>query len=107
MSGATTSGSSGSCPLEPARTYQACTGGRRAGPPEDCGGPWAFLEQRQRHSLVALMGRLAEIAEEADLLEDRREELIEMRRWLTLDRFDRRAVNRALAAVAASHTSAA
>ena len=33
-------------PLEPGRAYPVCVGGRRAVPLEDCGGPWAFLEQR-------------------------------------------------------------
>src|SRR6266487_1345415 len=34
-------------PLEPGRSYPVCIGGRRAAPPEDCGGPWVFLELRQ------------------------------------------------------------
>src|SRR5207253_7093412 len=51
-------------PLEPGRTYPVCVGGRRAVPPEDCGGPWAFLELRQRYSVVTIARRLA------DLLED-------------------------------------
>lgn len=29
--------------------YPRCTGGRRAGPPQDCGGAWAFLDQTQTH----------------------------------------------------------
>jgi hypothetical protein len=93
--------------LEPTRTYPVCTGGRRAGPPEDCGGPWAFLEQRQRHSFFAVAARLAEILEDADHFDDNREELVNLRRWLSLDRFDRRAVNRALAVDAVTDTSAA
>jgi pRiA4b ORF-3-like protein len=28
------------------RPYPVCVGGRWAGPPEDCGGPKAFLERR-------------------------------------------------------------
>src|SRR5215210_1682256 len=39
-------------PLEPGRRYPVCIGGHRAAPPEDCGGPWAFLELRQRYSVV-------------------------------------------------------
>ena len=31
-------------PLDPARAYPACIGGRRACPPEDSGGPWGFAD---------------------------------------------------------------
>jgi len=34
---------------EVGRSYPRCTGGRGAGAPEGCGGPWAFLEQTQPH----------------------------------------------------------
>jgi hypothetical protein len=46
---------------EPGRTYPRCVGGRRAGPPEDCGGPWVFLEQTQAHLVFNATLRTAEI----------------------------------------------
>ncbi len=44
-------------PLEPGRYYPVCIGGRRAAPPEDCGGPWAFLELRQHYSAFRIAQR--------------------------------------------------
>jgi hypothetical protein len=41
-------------PLDLRRRYPECIGGRRAVPPEDCGGPWAFLELRQRYSIISI-----------------------------------------------------
>src|SRR5664279_6491359 len=38
-----------------------CTGGRRAGPPQDCGGVQAFLENTQPHHVLAAAIRAAEI----------------------------------------------
>ena len=29
---------------DPKKNYPVCTGGKRACPPEDCGGPWAYQE---------------------------------------------------------------
>jgi hypothetical protein len=48
-------------PLEPGRCYPFCVSGRRAVPPEDCGGPWAFLELRQHYSVFHVAERLLEL----------------------------------------------
>ncbi len=90
---------------EPPRTYPVCIGGRRAAPPEDCGGPWAFHERRD-----AVPGQIREHLErilkdvkaaDLDALRDELEAVEPLREWLTLDRFDRRAVNRRLRLYAA------
>jgi hypothetical protein len=93
-------------PLEPSQWYPVCIGGRRAVPPEDCGGPWAFLELRQRHSAIAVTRRLADILGQVydtthlrcqhAIIDEHREELTDLLRWARVDHFDRRAVNRQL-----------
>jgi hypothetical protein len=89
-------------PVERGRPYPVCTGGGRSTPPEGCGGPWAFLEQRQS-SPLRLFELLAELLEAdpdqrvREVLGDRYGELEEQCRWLRLDRFDRRNANRRLA----------
>jgi Plasmid pRiA4b ORF-3-like protein len=89
-------------PIKPARRYPMCTGGARSAPPEGCGGPWAFMEQRQRYSPLRLLELLAELLEAdpdrrvREVLGDRYEELEELCRWLQVDHFDRRGANRRL-----------
>ena len=92
------------------RVYPRCTGGHRAGPPEGCGGVWAFLEQTQPHHILTAAIRAAEILgmllndEDVPRFGEHRDELAGLLPLLGVDRFDRRTVNRALAAHAAPGT---
>ena len=84
------------------RVYSGCTGGRRAGPPEGCGGPRAFTEYTQPHLVFDAVLRAAALLQpllDDDLATpaDHRDELAALLPLLGLERFDRRAVNRALA----------
>jgi hypothetical protein len=36
-------------PLDSRGHYPVCLGGKRAAPPEDCGGAWAYLQRVDRH----------------------------------------------------------
>jgi Plasmid pRiA4b ORF-3-like protein len=53
-------------PAEPGVAYPRCTGGRRDGPPEDCGGIWVFNEQFAEFgdlfTVADLNGRLSGLA---------------------------------------------
>jgi hypothetical protein len=101
-------------PVAPAaarRSYPVCIGGARACPPEDCGGPWAYLALRQHFHPVFVTRRLAEIfgellaagpgARVRDAIGDSYDELLELRHWAAAERFDRRRANRRLRQYAA------
>ena len=53
-------------PAEPGVAYPRCTGGRRDGPPEGCGGIWVFNEQFAEFgdlfTVAELNERLADLA---------------------------------------------
>jgi len=86
-------------PIDPKKTYPVCIGGARLTPPEDCGGPWVFMELQQQYSFYNIAERLMEIVESDDLEECRdeyREEVAEFLYWLKADKFPRRNVNRRL-----------
>jgi hypothetical protein len=87
-------------PWEPQRTYPVCIGGKRSAPPEECGGVPAFLKGRLEAPWHAreLLRKIVECAREKDetAVIDLVEEIPAVRKWLALDQFDCREVNRKL-----------
>jgi hypothetical protein len=57
-------------PLDSGCDYPICLGGKRAAPPEDCGGAWTYLRRVDRHHVpleaVAIVGRVLNRLLEAD-----------------------------------------
>jgi hypothetical protein len=84
-------------PFQPQQIYPICIGGKRSGPPEDCGGVAAFQQQREeapwrgQELLEHIVDRVR--AQDRLALQDSLEEIPTVQTWLTLDRFDRRQVN--------------
>jgi hypothetical protein len=86
-------------PIDPAKRYPVCVAGKCSAPPEDCGGPGAFMENRWQYEA---MGSGESREELEGLIDDVDEEEWEVARRYHPRRFDRRAINRILAAVASS-----
>jgi len=81
--------------FEPNQNYPLCTNGKRKAPPEDCGGAWAYLTQRQQYSVGYVAQRLSEILLE-DAIDESLEEIRQLDNWLAIERFDRHEVNHRL-----------
>ena len=86
--------------LNDKRVYPCCVGGRRRVPPEDCGGPLAFMARRDA-VLLDVEDLFEDIqddleANDIEAIRDRVDEINALSEWLSLDDFDRRTVNRRL-----------
>jgi Plasmid pRiA4b ORF-3-like protein len=85
--------------IDPAKRYPVCVGGKCSAPPEDCGGPGAFMESRWQYEAMGT----GESREELEgLIDDIDEEEWEIARRYHPSRFDRRAINQTLTALALS-----
>jgi hypothetical protein len=84
-------------PIHPRKVYPVCVAGKCSAPPEDCGGPHAFMSNRQ---LYAGCDRERSAEDLDEMMDDFDEEESDSFSDYDPDRFDRRQINRALARLA-------
>ncbi|MEO1764066.1 MAG: plasmid pRiA4b ORF-3 family protein [Cyanobacteria bacterium J06629_18] len=75
--------------------YPVCIDGKRACPPENCGGPWGFMAQKQEYGVGYIASRFSEIIDEGSV-DDNYEEIYELKRWLLVNHFDKKEINQRL-----------
>jgi hypothetical protein len=91
-------------PFDPMKRYPTCIAGKRRGPIEDCGGPWAFMELQDEHPLWKVMPQFAQLLHDHyDDLDDYEDEVRQLAYWIARETFDRQAVNRRLTEYATAH----
>lgn len=92
-------------PFDPTKQYPICTAGKRRGPLEECGGPWAFMELQDEHPQWKVMPQFAQLLlDHRDDLEDYQDELRRLAYWVVHEHVDRQAINRRLAEYRAAQT---
>lgn len=92
-------------PFDPAKQYPICTAGKRRGPLEDCGGPWAFMELQDEHPQWKVLPEFAQLLlDHQDDLEDYQDEFKHLAYWVAHEHFDRQVINHRLAEWSAGQT---
>lgn len=81
-------------PFNSKKVYPVCIGGARAAPPEDCSGPKAFLELKEKYSLFYIEEKLYNIPKTVEELQDYKLEIYPLGYWLNIDKFDRSTINK-------------